>query len=520
MLLNNITKTILDTNDISTINPNFDVIKKLSKQESSDLQLIPFDYDDKWQITHIITTNNKPSEIKSYIDAHYPKNKIYYTDDEWFQKCINWYDTMIMKEDQLKNVYNYEQSVKWLEAERLMMQHFENKANLEESYFVNEIVRLAFMAWASDLHRQAERDGVIIRIRKDWVLKNLFTISYLDYSKYIMKIKYISWVKINIDHTPQDGRFDFQVKNWDTIKKVDVRVSIMPWLRWQSVVMRYLDATKSIMNLEDLYLGDNNMDIILNNIDKNYGMILVTWPTGSGKTTTLYSMINKLNNTKRKIVTLEDPVEYEIPWIQQSQINTSKWYDFKDGLESILRHDPDIILVWEIRDLETAEIAINASLTWHLVLSTLHTNTAVEAVSRMLNLWVKPHLLAPALNMIIWQRLVRRLDDTKILKDTTQEDTATLSEYISYNQNYIPSFTIESPKQLYYSSSEDGYAGRFSVMECLNVTEQIKKAILEWKLSLDILNIAKNQWFVDIKMDCINKIFAWATSFDEYRRIL
>lgn len=520
MLLNHIDKIILEPSDVQNINPNWEIIKKLDKNTASDLQLVIFDYDERMDQTHIITTNNKPQEISNFISTNYPKNKIYYTDDIGFAICINWYNIANMKQDKINGIYNYEQSVNWLEAEKLMKKHYEERNTLEEGYFVNEIIRLGFMAGASDLHRQSEKQWVQIRIRKDGILKNLFLLTHEEFTKYILKIKYISWTKMNLDYIPQDGRFDFQVWNGNSIKKIDVRVSVIPWLRGQSVVMRYLDGTKSIMNLEDLMLSETNMESILSNINKNYWLILVTGPTGSGKTTTLYSMINKLNNSSRKIITLEDPVEYEISWIQQSQINPSKWYDFRDGLESILRHDPDVILVWEIRDLETAEIAINAALTWHLVLSTLHTNSSVETISRMLNLWVKPHLLAPSLNMIIGQRLVRRLDENKILKNIDQENSLTLSEYISQNKQYVPNFDIQAPAQLYYPWWEDGYSGRFGIMECLNINDELKKAILDWKMSLDLLSIAKKTGFVDMRQDCIDKIINWDTTFDEYRRIL
>ena len=519
MLLNHIDKTILELSDIKNISPNREILKKIDHATAKDLQLVVFDFDDKLAITHIITTNNKPQQIYDYINNNFIKNKIYYTDDEWFAACLQWYDIATMNQDQINNVYNYEQSVKWIEAEKLMIKHFEEKDKLDEWYFVNEIIRLWFMAGASDLHRQSEKEWIQVRIRKDGLLKNIFLLSQTDYKKYILKIKYISGVKINIDYMPQDGRFDFQVSNWWVIKKIDVRVSIMPWLRGQSIVMRYLDGNKSIMDYHEMWLSKINTDSISKNLAKNYGMILVTWPTGSGKTTTLYSMINHLNNANLKIITLEDPVEYEIAWIQQSQINPSKWYDFKDWLESILRHDPDIILVWEIRDLETAEIAINAALTWHLVLSTLHTNSAVETISRLMNLWVKAHLLAPALNMIIGQRLIRKLEDKKP-QNITDEDKTTLLDYIKNNQKYVPTFDISIPEQLQYPDWENSYSGRVAAMECLEIDDSIKKMILDGKLSIEILSEAKKAWFVDMRQDTINKILSGITTFEEYRRIL
>lgn len=519
MLINKIDKTILEPSDIKNISPDRESLKKVDEATARDLQLVVFDFDDKLAVNHIITTNNKPQQIYDYIAAHFPKNKIYYTDDEGLAICLDWYKMATMKQDQINNVYNYEQSVKWLEAEKLMIKHFEERNSLDEGYFINETIRLGFMAWASDLHRQSEKEWVQVRLRKDWLLKNIFLLSHDEYNKYILKIKYISGVKINIDYMPQDGRFDFQINNWWNTKKIDVRVSIMPWLRWQSVVMRYLDGNKSIMDYHEMWLSVENVDSISKNLQKNYGMILVTWPTGSGKTTTLYSMINHLNNANLKIITLEDPVEYEIVGIQQSQINPSKWYDFKDWLESVLRHDPDIILVWEIRDLETAEIAINAALTWHLVLSTLHTNSAVETIARLMNLWVKAHLLAPALNMIIGQRLLRTLNNKK-LENTTNEDKLTLTDYIKSNHQYLPDFDIPIPEQLYYPDGEDGYAGRVAAMECLEIDDNIKKMILEWKLSIEILAEAKKAWFTDMRQDTINKILSGITTFEEYRRIL
>ena len=223
--------------------------------------------------------------------------------------------------------------------------------------------------------------------------------------KIISRLKILARVKINIENKPQDGRYTIYLSQ----KEIDFRCSFLPTAYGESVVMRLLDSSAAFLELEKLGLRPEVTPLLKREITKPNGLILTTGPTGSGKTTTLYSIINKLNQPGTKIITLEDPIEYQLKGINQSQVDTKRGYSFSDGLRSVLRQDPNIVMVGEIRDLETAEISVQASLTGHLVLSTLHTNDAAGVIPRLIDIGVKPYFLVPSINAVIGQRLVRKL---------------------------------------------------------------------------------------------------------------
>jgi type IV pilus assembly protein PilB len=403
-MLNILKKKILEIEDIKQIKPNLDALKIIPKNTAEKIQAIPFDINKK--NIYILTTNNYPnllSVLEDKLTSKWYKREYFYTDEDSFWYALTWYKQLEQLEEQSKKEVEEFKTAEWKKAFDLIKKLYQEKHKYSEWEFIMRLIKLAFKWWWSDLHFQPEEIGVVTRVRKDGILRTVLTFSHNEFKKYLLKLKYISWVRMNIDYIPQDGRFDFTVETRDwKEKKIDVRVSFMPWLRWESVVMRFLDSSRWIMSFTQIWFLDESLDILERNLRKNYWMILVTWPTWSWKTTTLYSMLNFLNDPWKKIITLEDTVEYELPGIQQSQINEKKWYTYEEWLKAILRQDPDIIMVWEIRTKETAEIAINAALTWHLVISTLHTNTAIEAVSRLLNMGIKPYLLAPALNLIIW----------------------------------------------------------------------------------------------------------------------
>lgn len=256
---------------------------------------------------------------------------------------------------------------------------------------------------ASDIHTSPERDGVRIEVRLDGQLRLLRRARKEDYDTLVRKVKFESKLKLNIQNIPQDGQYAFQHKD----RLVNVRVATLPTRFGETMTLRFLDPARGIQPLATLgFPADIEAD--LQEIAKlPYGLVLVTGPTGSGKTTTLYALLQSLIGTARNIITLEDPVEYEIPGIVQSEIDPDHGFTFASGLRSVLRHDPNVILVGEIRDLETAQTAIDAALTGHLVLSTLHTNSAIEAIPRLLSMGVSPYTFAPALRAVLAQRLVR-----------------------------------------------------------------------------------------------------------------
>ncbi len=296
---------------------------------------------------------------------------------------------------------------------------------------------------ASDVHTSPERDGVRIEIRLDGQLRPLRTVTNDDYAAFVRQVKFQSKLKLNIQNVPQDGQYTFVHEQ----RTVNIRVATLPSRFGETMTLRFLDPARGIVSLQRLGFPSDAEAELLKLAQLPHGLVLVTGPTGSGKTTTLYALLQSLIGTARNIITLEDPIEYEIPGIVQSEIDPDHGFTFASGLRSVLRHDPNVILVGEIRDLETAQTAIDAALTGHLVLSTLHTNSAIEAIPRLLSMGVSPYTFAPALRAILAQRLVRTLK-------TELRGTA------------------------YDPASSDTYEGRMALPELLTVTPQLRDLIL------------------------------------------
>ena len=517
---------ILSLEDIKKIKPNLDALKVINRQTAEKAEILFFDL--SWKILKALTTNNNIiliNQVREKIEEKWYKIDFYYCDYNSFTFALTWYDYLKNLENRAKKELEELEKASWVSAVEMIKKLYNNKNKFSETEFILEIIRLAFMSWSSDLHFQPEEDGVWIRLRIDWVLKKIISFPLAEFKKYLIKLKSISKVKLNIDYIPQDGRFDFNTKKWWKEFKIDVRVNFMPALYWESVVMRFLDSSSWIRSFSEIWFMDESYNILQRNIEKPYWMILVTWPTGSWKSTTLYSILNKLNLPDKKIITLEDPVEYSLPNLQQSQINVSKWYWYKEWLKAILRQDPDIIMVWEIRDVDTAMIAINAALTWHLVLSTLHTNTAIEAVSRLVNMWVPPYMLAPALNLVIWQRLLRRLCDCKVDVEWTYWEKEEVELAIKKIINIKPSLNLKFDWKIYKEAwcekcNLEWYKWRIAAVETFELTDEIKDKIVKWWNTLEIFQIAREWWYLTMKEDAYIKMLKWLTTLSEIRRVL
>lgn len=262
---------------------------------------------------------------------------------------------------------------------------------------------------ASDIHVSPQKDGVRLEWRVHGVLQQLALLTHACYADFLRRVKFEAKVKLNITNVPQDGQYTFMVVNGTEKRIVNIRVAVLPSRYGEALTLRVLDPRHGILPMSALGFPQDIAAALQELIQLPHGLVLVTGPTGSGKTTTLYALLSTVIGKERNIITLEDPVEYELPGIIQSQIDPAHDYTFASGLRSVLRHDPDVILVGEIRDTETAQTAVNAALTGHLVLSTLHTNSAIEAIPRLLSMGVSAYTLAPALRAILSQRLVRTL---------------------------------------------------------------------------------------------------------------
>ncbi len=379
------------------------------------------------------------------------------------------------------------------------------------------IVGGALRADASDIHVEAEEKDVKIRYRIDGDLRDAAKLPKKEWKQLIGRLKLLSGTKINVDDIPQDGRITIYLSS----EKIDIRVSFLPTAFGESVVMRLLRPKSIALEFEKLGIRGSSWESLKKEIERPNGMIVTTGPTGSGKTTTLYAVLKKLNTEDVKIITLEDPVEYKLEGINQSQIDYSRDYTFAKGLRSILRQDPDVVMVGEIRDLDTAEISIQAALTGHLVISTIHTNSAAGAIPRFLSMGVKPFLLAPAINCIIGQRLVKRINpETKVPIELSASLMAQVKNELSLiHPSVLKEFKVDLNKLQFYGPKEGAelpYKGRVGIYEIFPMNKEIESLILSGKVSeYDMIAIAQKNGMVTMAQDGLLKALDGLTSVEE-----
>lgn len=375
---------------------------------------------------------------------------------------------------------------------------------------------------ASDIHFEPEKSSTRLRYRLDGVLSDIVSLDNAPYEKIISRVKIVSGLKLNVHGSPQDGRFTIHQQNVD----IEVRVSILPSEFGETTVMRLLDPRTIKEGLEELGIREDLLATIKEQLNRPTGAILTTGPTGSGKTTTLYAFIRHLNNSGTKIITIEDPIEYHIEGISQTQVDVAREYNFANGLRAIVRQDPDIILVGEIRDAETADIALQAALTGHLVLSTIHTNDSAGTIPRLIDLGIKPPIIAPAINMAMAQRLVRRLcPNCKTKGNLTPESFKKLKEVMESLTHRFKFPAITDSLQVYFPGkckecNESGYKGRIGVYEAFIVSNAIEKLILKSPAISEIRELAASEGMVSMLQDAYLKMLDGTTSAEEIERII
>jgi type IV pilus assembly protein PilB len=374
---------------------------------------------------------------------------------------------------------------------------------------VNQIIIQAVSIGASDIHIDPQEDSLRIRYRVDGLMRTERTLPPHMQSVIVARIKVMSNMNIAERRLPQDGRFEMDIE----FRKVDIRIATLPTIHGEKVVMRILDLGNALTEIEKLGFSEHNLQIFNQSILHTHGVILITGPTGSGKTTTLYSALSRLNKDEANIITVEDPVEYQLQGINQVQVNTVTGLTFARGLRSILRQDPNIIMVGEIRDVDTAEIAVRAAMTGHLVLSTLHSNSAVNSITRLIDMGIEPFLVASAVNCVVAQRLVRKLcKNCTITYDPTEAESRVMLEY-GHDVTHLHKGTGCE------ICGRTGYKGRMAIHEVLHIDDVLRSMIIQKRPDSDYKKYGLQNGLVPILQDGMNKVAAGETTLLEIFRV-
>ena len=495
----------------------------ISEEDAREINALCFFYDGtKIRIAALNPMDERVIKIAADLSAkYYAESKVYLVSENSFNYAIKLYKSIpkvrhvvrgveVTAEDLSKFSEKFS-SFKDLQVEI-------NKAQVTD--IVTMIMSAAVKSNASDVHIEAEEEAIKVRYRIDGVLHDAAIMNKDLWKKIISRFKIVAKVKLNINTKPQDGRFSILM----TDDRIDIRASFLPTNFGESVVLRLLRASAVGLGFEELGIRDRSFQQLKREIERPNGMIITTGPTGSGKTTTLYAILKKLNNPETKIITIEDPIEYQLKGVNQSQTNDN--YTFAQGLRSIVRQDPDVIMVGEIRDLETAEISIQAALTGHLVLSTIHTNDAAGTVPRFLSMGTKPFLLAPALNVMIGQRLVRKVCEAcKKEAKLDPEVLKRVKEILSaLPKEETEKFDLDKQKFYVGAGCETcqgiGYKGRVGIYEIMAINEEIEKLILSGKVSeYDMRAVAAKNGMVTMVQDGLVRAMDGITSVDEVFRV-
>jgi len=386
-----------------------------------------------------------------------------------------------------------------------------NWENTPAVKLVNELLYEAIHSQASDIHFEPFEKEMKVRFREDGLLRIHRSIPKGLISEITSRIKIMAVLDIAEKRRPQDGRIKFEIDN----RRIDLRVSTLPTDYGEKIVLRILDQSAKALNLSSLGMKNDHLEILEKTIHQPYGMILVTGPTGSGKTTSLYSALSSIRNPTLNISTIEDPIEYKIEGITQTAVKTEIGITFASALRTLLRQDPNVIMVGEIRDEETAQMAIRASLTGHLVFSTLHTNDSTSAISRLLDMGIEPFLLSSSLSLIIAQRLVRKICPHCREPITDNSSLSSMANFTHTPQSIHKKFFKGSGCK---NCNNTGYSGRIGLFELLTITDELKSAISNKESNLRLKQIAQSNGFLSLREDGLDKVYSGQTSLEEILR--
>lgn len=505
----------------------YDVLKYAPRDSASHYKFLPIGVvDSVLEIGMVDPENIEARDAVQFIASKVNMPfKIFLITEEDFNAALQSYEGLTGEVDQALNQLGAEAEAEKAEETELIKDgaaRGEGKANIIEEAPVTKIVGVilqhATSGNASDIHIEPIADKIRVRFRVDGTLYTSLFLPLQVHDAVVARIKILTNMKLDEKRKPQDGRFSAKVEG----RKIDFRVSTFPTYFGEKVVMRILDPESKLVTLSSLGLNDKNLEMVRRAISRPHGLILLTGPTGSGKTTTLYSMLGEIDKEKSNAVSLEDPIEYDIPGVNQSQVQPEINYTFANGLRSILRQDPDIIMVGEIRDRETAKLAIQASLTGHLVLSTIHTNSAAGVVPRLIDMGVEPYLIPPTLILTIGQRLVPTLCEEKdsvpveeSIKVMIEKQFADLPE--EFKKDIVVPTEVFSAKRT--ATCPSGTRGRIGAFELLEMDRELEKIILNSPSEGDIYEYARARGFTTMREDAMLKAFQGIISFEEVNKL-
>ncbi len=516
--------------DLTTAAINSDALRLITEEEARATNIAAFDLvGKKVKIGALAPESDKTATVLKRLVTEGYIPTVYMVSIESLKKAWSRYvDLSFSRETEggaldisSEKIAEFSSEVKSLEdVKNLIDTTITQKKNYKISDLLEIVLAGALSLGASDIHVEPEENFVRIRFRLDGVLSDILHFDTSIFKLLLSRIKLLSGMKLNLKGA-QDGRFSIKLED----SEIEIRSSILPSAYSESIVLRVLNPKSISVPLEDLGIPPKLLELLMREINKPEGMILTTGPTGSGKTTTLYAFLKKVFNPEIKVITIENPIEYHLPGIVQTQIDADKGYTFLEGLRSALRQDPDMIMVGEIRDQETAEIAVNSALTGHLVFSTLHTNNAAGTFPRLIDLGVNPKIITSALSVSMAQRLVRKLCNechtespieghNKEIIDRIIATIKNTSEYI----DTIPN-VIGEPKGC-AKCNFTGYRGRVGLYEAIVRTEAIERAVKENPSEREIWKAAEGQGILNMQQDGIIKVLKKITSISELERVI
>ena len=504
---------------------SFDTLKYISEDSATHYSFAPFDFKDGVLSVGITNPENMEATdalqfISSKVGIPF---KVFLISKSDYKKIMENYKGLSSEVEEALDELNQEE-MSAAQSEESLAKELKNVDPSKEAKIVEDapvikivatMLKTAIEGNASDIHIENTGEKVKVRFRIDGSLRTSLVLPVSVYSGIVARVKILAKLRLDEKRKPQDGSFSATIDG----HKIDFRVSTMPSYYGEKVVMRILDAEKGVKPLDELGLSKSNLALIREAIGKPYGIILITGPTGSGKSTTLYSMMNELDKERSNIITLEDPVEYHMPDINQSQMMPEIGYTFASGLRSILRQDPDVIMVGEIRDKETAQLAIQAALTGHLVLSTLHTNNAIGAIPRLIDMGVDPYLIAPTLILSVAQRLAR-VTCASSRKEAPMDPSIKMqleSQLKDLPEEFKKDIKIGDKMYETVPSAEcpSGTRGRIAVFEMFKVDQEMQSVILKNPINSEIYKVARKKGMLTMKEDALLKSIDGTIPFTE-----